>query len=50
MQDLNTDEQEFFQKAFYSSFNPDQPALQEQGQPSRSNPEGQRKFLQTKKI
>jgi hypothetical protein len=49
MQDLNTDEQAFFQKTFYGNVNPDRPVLQEQGRPSRSNPEGLRTFLQPKK-
>jgi hypothetical protein len=47
MQDLNTDEQAFFQKMFYSSVNPDWPVLQEKGRPSKSYPEGLRMFLQT---
>jgi hypothetical protein len=37
MSDLNTDEQAFFQKTFYGNFNPEQPVLQEQGHPSRSD-------------
>jgi hypothetical protein len=49
MQDLNTDEQAFFQKTFYGNVNPERPVLQEQGRPSRSNPEGLRTFLQPKK-
>ena len=49
MQDLNTDEQVFFQKTFYGNVNPDRPVLQEQGRPSRSNPEGLRTFLKPKK-
>ena len=49
MQDLNMDEQAFFQKTFYGNVDPERPALQEQGRPSRSNPEGLRTFLQPKK-
>ena len=49
MQDLNMDKQAFFQKTFYGKVNPEQPVLQEQGRPSRSNPEGLRMFLQPKK-
>ncbi len=45
MQDLNKDEQAFFQKTFYSNVNPNCPILQEQGKPSRSNLEGLRTFL-----
>jgi hypothetical protein len=42
MHDLNTDKQAFFQKTFYGNVDPQQPVLQEQGRPSRSNPEGLR--------
>jgi hypothetical protein len=49
MQDLNTDEQAFFQKTFYGNINPKLPVLQEQGCPYRSNPEGLIMCLQPKK-
>jgi hypothetical protein len=49
MQDLNKDEQAFFQKTFYGNIDPQWPVLQEQGCPSRSNPKGLRRFLQPKK-
>jgi hypothetical protein len=49
MQDLNTDEEAFFQKTFYSNVDPERPVLQEQGRQSSSNPEGLITFLQPKK-
>ncbi len=49
MQDLNTDEQAFFQKTSYGNVNPERPVLQEQGQTSRSNLKGLGMFLQKPK-